>query len=360
MIRLLYRYIRKSSFIILSMVSIIMFLNILIGSVQAATKSMIEVNNQLTSNYIGLAFNDDINSSEMFDIIEKIKSIDNIVLKYYMQDGFSESITSEGIYFNGEFSTEYNLIEGRFFKKEDFYGKENLAVVGKDVLKYLIEENGEKYIIRGMEKYKVIGIIGNENRKSRYNNLVLYNLNSILDNTKLLDTTTWWLDSKKYSQNELKEKINQLSKENKIIPTDQIITYPNPLKSAIKLSKNFIFSFILIIICIFITLIRATLLWLESIALEIGIRKSYGASNLNVFLEITKRYIIISLLSTLLSIIIQNLMYELNFVNFISFKVNYEVLLLSLGVTIFIGVVFIVITTYKLNKMQLNNLLRGK
>ncbi|WP_181150887.1 ABC transporter permease [Paenibacillus sp. PCH8] len=53
------------------------------------------------------------------------------------------------------------MVEGRFFRKEDFYDKEKLAVVGKEIqrseLKY---KNGKLYYIYNNDEFEVIGTMG--------------------------------------------------------------------------------------------------------------------------------------------------------------------------------------------------------
>lgn len=52
------------------------------------------------------------------------------------------------------------LIEGRFFQKEDFFGQSNYAVVGSQILNQLESEEGTYYLTYGNLTYEVIGIIG--------------------------------------------------------------------------------------------------------------------------------------------------------------------------------------------------------
>lgn len=99
--RYLYKYIRKTNFIMLCIILILIFFSLIVGNVENITKSILEVNNQLTSNHIGINFNDRIGNEEVIELINKIKQNENIIVKYYLQTGFDYDVKSEGIYFNG-------------------------------------------------------------------------------------------------------------------------------------------------------------------------------------------------------------------------------------------------------------------
>ena len=356
--RFLYRYIRKTNFIVLCIVSMLLFFSLIVGNIENISKSILEVNNQLTSNHIGISFNDILKNDEIIELINKIKQSKNIIIKYYLQSGFDYDVKSEGIFFNGSFNNSYNLLEGRFFTNEDFNTDSNLAVIGKDILKYTKIENNKRYILRGLDKYEVIGIIGKEDLSSRYDNTILYNLNSILNNNESLNKNTWWIDSLYNSKNEIKEIVTNVVNNESIQIIDKVENSPNPLEQAVKLSKTLIMSFILIILCIFLTLVRSILYWIESISLEIGIRKNYGATNKEVFFNIVTRYILISIFSMIISLIIQKLFFKINFLGLLNYQISYINIMLSISFIIILGVIFIFIAMYKINRIEINKLLK--
>ena len=241
---------------------------------------------------------------------------------------------------------------------EDFKTNDKLAVIGKDVLRYTIVEGDRRYILRGMDKYEVIGVIGKENLSSRYDNKILYNLNSILDKKEILFKSTWWVDSSYKSKNEIKEFIENIGNENKIQIIDETYMGPNPLEEAMELSKTLIVSFILILLCVLLTLIISILYWIEGISLEIGVRKNYGATNKKILWDIIKRYIFISIFSMFISLVIQIGLFKNNILGSLNYKISYINIILSVFLIIILGVIFIFISIYKISKIQISRLLR--
>lgn len=357
--RYLYRYIRKTNFIVLCIVSMLLFFSIIVGNVESITKSILEANNQLTSNYINIKFNDELQNQEVLELINEIKESEDIIIKYYLQTGFDYDVKSEGIFFNGTFNNSYNLLEGRFFTKDDFTIDANFAVIGKEVLKHTKMENGRRYILRGLDKYEVIGVIGKEKLSSRYDDIILYNLNSILNSNEILNKYTWWIDSLNKSKVEIKKDVTNIGDNQLIQIIDGVDNSPNPLAQAIKGSQTLIASFILIILCVLLTLVRSILYWIENISLEMGVRKKYGATNKELFFDIVKRYILISMGSMIISVIIQKVLLKLNFLELVNYQISYINIYLSIMFIIILGIIFICIAMYKISKFEINQLLKG-
>ncbi|MBQ3423198.1 MAG: ABC transporter permease, partial [Romboutsia sp.] len=236
--RVLYRYMRKTNFIVLCIISILLFFSLIVGNIENITRSILEVNNQLTKNHIGIGFNDELENKEVIELINKIKSNKNIIIKYYLQNGFDYDIQSEGIFFNGVFNNSYNLLDGRFFTTEDFNKNNKLAVIGKDVLKYTKVNGNKRYIFRGLDRYEVIGIIGKDDLSSKYDNKIIYNLDSILNDDEILNKYTWWVDSYDKNKSEIKDIISNIGNNALIQIIDSTATPPNPLQEALTLSKT--------------------------------------------------------------------------------------------------------------------------
>ncbi|ASW42393.1 ABC transporter permease [Clostridium isatidis] len=358
--RCLYRYIRKTNFIFLCIVSMLLFFSLIVGNVENITKIILEANNQLTSNYISIRFNDKLENQEVLELINKVKQSEDIIIKYYLQTGFDYDVKSEGIFFNGTFNNSYNLLEGRFFTKDDFRADANFAVIGKEVLRYTKVENGRRYILRGLDKYEVIGVVGKEKLSSRYDDIILYNLNSILNNKEILNKDTWWIDSLNKSKIEIKEEVTNIGDNQFIEIIDEVDNSPNPLAQAIKRSQTLIISFVLIILCVLLTLVRSIIYWIESISLEIGVRKKYGATNKEIFFDIVKRYILISTGAMIISIIIQKVFLKINFLELVNYQISYINIILSIMFIITLGIIFICIAMYKISKIGINQLLKGR
>lgn len=358
--RVIFRKLRKTNFIIMCIVSMIIFLSVIVGNIESSNNSMIEVNNQLTENYREISFNDQLNQEEIITLLNKVAVEEEIIIKYYAQTGFNFDAYTEGVYFNGKFNYSYNILEGRFFEEVDFKSGNNVAVIGKEILEQVKYEDNKKYIFRGLEKYEVIGVIGDKDIASSYDNTVLYNLDSILSGKEFLRAMNWRIDSGVRTKEEIESMVNNIDTLGNIIIYEGMNVYPNPLKSAIKSNKNLIISFIAVIASVLITLIRCILYWMDSISLEIGVRKNYGASDRDVFIDIVKRYTIIAIISITLAVSIQYVMLKTKFIEIINYKINYIHIGFELGFLLVLGIIFIAISMYKINKTQINDLLRGE
>ena len=63
---------RKTNFIVLCIISILLFFSLIVGNIENITRSILEVNNQLTKNHIGIGFNDELENKEVIELINKI------------------------------------------------------------------------------------------------------------------------------------------------------------------------------------------------------------------------------------------------------------------------------------------------
>lgn len=94
---------------------------------------------------------------------------------------FKENISDDpyikGIYINGKPKLP-STIEGRFFKEEDFFSDNRIAVIGKNVKNTIIKKNKEYYSFDG-EFYEVIGKMGGD-FETKIDHTVYLNLNKTL------------------------------------------------------------------------------------------------------------------------------------------------------------------------------------
>lgn len=195
----------------------------MISNIEKTYKSILESNNELSHNSISLSF--DINSpqSDIYKCINSMKSIENNIIYYEAPSSFDYMLSSKGVYFNGDFNYSYNILEGRFFTKEDMDSTENLAIIGKNIIEYTIIENNQRYLKQGNEKYKVIGIIGKNNLSTRYDDLVLYNLNSILSRNEYVFGNTWYIDNLSLDRSNVIKNVNSSINNNLVQISFQIL-----------------------------------------------------------------------------------------------------------------------------------------
>jgi putative ABC transport system permease protein len=336
------------------------------GYVEKTYQMILEANNFKTINHITFVFNE--NSSGLKNIIkslEEIESQKNIIITHEAGRVFIPGASHLGIYFNGIYKNGYNLLEGRFFTLKDFRENKKVVVIGKKLInsQSVQTENGKRYLRRGNDKFLVIGVMGKKDSDTQYDSRILYNLNiDLKDKDTNYLQQIWNLDSVIKGESNLKNIINRINKENngnliRIIYEDKSVS---PLISAVQNSRTLILNFSLIILCIIITLVRATVHWIEKISLEMGIRRMYGASNKNIIFHITRRYLSISVISLIIALIFQKLLILGNLLQIQNSSLNGLNILVSVIFILITGSIVIGISTFNINKTQISYLIKGK
>ncbi|MBQ6172535.1 MAG: ABC transporter permease [Clostridia bacterium] len=120
--------------------------------------------------------------------------INRYINAFYKGDDF---IDERGLYFNG-YIDPVNMLEGRFFTKEESAGKEKIAVVGKEIYnKYVtVNENNEPiYHCDALDMdLKVIGVMGKEDQATSIDLTVFIPINHAM--SKFLGAGSYTLDGK--------------------------------------------------------------------------------------------------------------------------------------------------------------------
>ncbi|WP_147566245.1 ABC transporter permease [Clostridium tyrobutyricum] len=364
--KLLKKYLRKTQFLILSLTFILVFASLMAGYVEKTYQMILEANNFKTINHIAFVFNEKGSGlKDMIKSLEEMESQKNIIITHDAGRVFIPGASHLGIYFNGIYKNGYNLLEGRFFTLKDFRENKGVVVIGKKLInsQSVQIENGKRYLHRGNDKFLVIGVMGKKGSDTQYDSRILYNLNiDLKDKDANYLEQSWNLDSVIKGQNNLKNIINEINKKNNgdligIIHEDKSVS---PLISAIQNSKTLLLNFSLIIVCVIISLTRATLHWIDKISLEMGVRKMYGASNKNIILHIIKRYLSISGISLVISFIFQKLLILGNLLKIQNSSLSRFNILASVLFILIIGSMIIGISTFNINRTQISYLIKGK
>ena len=340
-----------SIFIFLCIIIIVFFSFALIVNVQKLEESYSEVSNYNTENMISIgerAGEDILEKKEYFEFFESIKQKEDIILKISGGDvGFENFMSNVGIYFNGKVNNLYNVLEGRFFNADDLNSTDKLVVVGKEVLNKCIYEDGERYLLREKGKFKVIGVVGKEDFQTQYDDIIIYNLNSLIYDIRDVNFLNWKLDSVVYGAEELKSIVEEYDN-SKLLQGYVLEEDTTALEKALKNNEDTIISFALIIITVFLALIQAILYWVNSLKIEIGVRKSYGASNNNIIVQLLKRYYLVTITAATVAIIGVKVIVETFSIKLLMFQFNMEtlvsvaVLLIILGVVPLTSIIYII------------------
>lgn len=363
-IKALRRETRKSKFIILSIISILLFVIIITGNINKAYDSILEFDNQFTNNAISISFDDKLEHKEVLNKILTIKQNKNIIIRFTCnvfdyESNYIGDCNCEGIYFDGDFNNSYNLISGRFFNKNDFEGNNNLVVIGKDMLKYTKTEGEKRYLLNGETKFEVIGVVGKEGISTMYDDKIIFNLNYIFNNEYLVTKDLWSLDSTILTKQQLMDIVRNV--DGNINIRDAVIEKrPNPLGEAIDQSKELILGAFGVIFCAIFTLFISLYNWIDLIKLEIGIRKCNGATKGNIITIILRRYLIYSFIALNISLLIYYLLHIINFGGLFDYKINYLNLIIVVGTVVLIGFFTIIISLYKISTIEIGKLMRGR
>ena len=350
---------KKSFLVFLSIFSISLFSLILFGTIKSSSSVLNKLNSFYTESRVSIEFNGQINISEIKEMLLGLCIDENIILSYANgSDTDLAGNTSQGLYFNGEFNPNFNILEGRMLNKDDMQSNEKLAVVGADFYDLIYSKNNEKYITLQNNEFKVVGVIGESNNKITYNNLVLYNLQSIIDTPSILYGGVD-INSYKYNQEELKNKIEGL--ESDIISGIYMIgeSFPEKNITAVALNNHIISSFILIILCFLCTLIKGLSFWIDRISLELGVRRTFGANNKNILSIIVQRYTTIFLSATMLALVAGTILNKLKVLRNINLSIDMDILIFILILYIFLIVISLLIIYIKIIKLNIRSIIRS-
>jgi putative ABC transport system permease protein len=329
--------------------------------VDKENRSILELNNFKTKNSVNFSIVDNLKSSQIIDTINSLKKNKDIIITHLYGMQFEPGTMGEGIYFNGDYKNQYNLLEGRFFNKTDFQSNKKIAVIGKGVLDKTHVKNGKRYILSGADEYEVIGVVGKKNISTRYDILVIYNLNLELNNKDIIKYNNWTLDSLNLEEKKLQNMLCNINEEYKSVRI--LLKYKegqfNPLESALKNTDFLIYNYLLIIGCVFFSLVRSIYFWLDNIRLEIGIKKLLGATDRDLLLDILQRYVIIFLISILIAIGIQKILMYFQILGCEDFLVTFKNIGIVILFQVIISLFFITISMIKVNRITPSNILKG-
>ncbi|MGL4992169.1 MAG: ABC transporter permease [Sarcina sp.] len=291
---------RKSFFIFSSFFAMNFFLILIIGILNTSNKELNKLNDFYSESRVSLNFDNIYDTENIKKELKKIMNLKDVNINFNTA-GDTALLESkvEGVYSQEDYKVSFNIIEGRMLKKEDLNNKEKLAVIGKDYIPHCIKKGSTKYIKRNGEEFKVIGIMGEVQQETSYDDILLYNLKSILDSEKSF-AGVFSFTSEVYTSQELINIIDSnLSGENIAALYEVGEVFRSPTISSIFININLISTCFLLILCLFLTLILSVFQWLDTLKPEINIRVLVGATKKDIKKLLIKRLIIIFLSSNI-------------------------------------------------------------
>lgn len=290
---------------------------------------------------------------------KKGKEIDSDILNlkedYFLMKEDVEGLDTYGVYLKGNLKKIPPIKEGRFFSEEDFNKDRRLAVIGKGMLENTTEENGERYYYLKNNYYKVIGVLGNEKKETTYDYNVYVNLDSLVNEDVFNLHGKFTLDAGDKSKSVLEE-IKEKYKNNDVNIQEIKKQSHSPISKLLKEDYSTIVIHILkVLLILIVSVLLVTNFWIKDKSKEIGIRRAIGSSKLRVSLGILKELIIVNILSFALGYSLYLIISYLKDGYFHFYVISMCVVFI---ITLFTGLLSVIIPLYKANKMQPKEIMR--
>lgn len=360
---------KKMIFIIMIFSSIVFTFSIVSSILISDYKMSQELNyiENLNNRYITFTSIDDskkgkIAISDVISILDKY-SDSKVYIEYepipkYLTD---TTLFGKGVYYNCDANNNFPILEGRNFTLDDITCKDKKILVGKNLKQQIVNKNNKDYFIIDREEFEVVGILGVEEKKSGYDDTFIINLrstNEFLDTRAMLKLGVSNLTE---LEGILKEYKTFFENNNTYINiTDENHRNPNLVDIFMK-NADFANIFILVFAMGIMNLVIVMVYWMNKNIKEIGIRKAYGATNMQISLHILKQYE----LGIVFSVVIGTLMHFLSkpilslIFPMYKFDLHYENIILSTLIFMLIGAIFVIIPLIKARKLQPVIIMKG-
>lgn len=348
------------------MTVMIIFSILIISTVEDYTEFVKQQKELEEQNNIKFNFALELSDQERENILNRLFNDRRIsVMISGSQIRFEPGTFSVGMYLN---SNNYNMpmLEGRFFDKEDFNNNDKEVIIGKEVLSsgIVLIKNGEKYIKRGVEEYKVIGVIGNEKKRTYYDYHLFFKINNFSIDT--IKNNTFTITSDYISIEEINQVLEDISIEKgkelfiNVNITEKSDGTQDLFSRAVGIGGLYLIFYVSAFFCALLTYILSLFNYINGIKNEIILRKVYGANKYNLLEEMVGRYILISIIALVLSSIFSYIINKFSIFNgsYINFKSISSIALFNIIVVI--GIVFILINHIFINKVQPVEILKEK
>lgn len=301
---------KKSLGILIIFFTINLFIATAVGFMETIIDNIYAQNGYMSSNNITFELcpqGKKVSGEDFLNTVDTYKGIVIFKSLYSSEDDIAKSIFGKGVYFKDKDFGHPPLLQGRYFEISDFKKDIPIAIVGKNLLKKTNVLKNQRYYLYEGVNYKVIGILGNPNYSTPYDNMYMINLNSGLKNVQdicMMNNISWQIDNVNGNTRKCFQDImNKLGLEAEIPPNAK--QQLNPLNTALQQNKSLLEIAATVVFTLFITIINITLFWIYNRKKEIGIKKAFGASNIKIIAEMIINYTFICLCSAVLAIIVQ-------------------------------------------------------
>lgn len=362
----------KSVGYIITIFSLIVFTFSLFTSIVISDyKNIKEVNNFKNNNTKAFKFDDSkeeskkIEFKKLVEVLDSYKNSDiylefNPIPKYLA----TNTLFGKALYYNYNINNNFPILKGEDFTLEQINSTEKLVLVGKNLKENIISEDGIEYFTIDDVKYKVLGILGIDNKKTCYDDLFIVNMKSMdyySDNR-----ATWSLNvSLEEDLNSILDNYKNIGLNNNSLLEFSEANNQNTeisIKDIFENYSDFIYIFKMIFRFGILNLIIVVYFWFDRSIKEIGIRKAYGATNLSMVKFILKRYELSILLSIFIGLLLHYIFKSILSTMFpmFSFDIYLENVLIATIVFMFIGLLAAIIPFIKAIKVQPIIIMKGR
>ncbi|MGL4971003.1 MAG: ABC transporter permease [Cetobacterium sp.] len=291
------------------------------------------------------------------NIIDVLKKYDNTAV--YIDQINIDVCYGQAIYYNN-YNNNIPMINGKFLSNDDFLNDEcRSIVIGKDLEKYVkIYTSTGKKVIRIQDiDYDVIGVMGYENQVSILDSRFFININGFLHSNPINNNTRMNLTTNQDTQSEL---LKDLDKSFNDISVEDNNNNSNMVSQIALNSKNLIAIVVIMVILFILNIINITSYYIKDKLKEIGIRKSYGARQVNIFKNILKDYLLVVTIGNIISLLIYAIIIKSNMSAWL-FGSGFYILpiIVTYTITTLIGVLIAIIVLAGCNKYPMNILIKG-
>lgn len=321
------------------------------------------------------AYRDNVTKNLLFSKNARDLNIKNVqipdFMEYLMFDFEDSAISKKNISigaFEGEAilikNFDYDspkLIEGRFFNEEELVSKEPVMVGNKTLVKHFgtISKNGNEYIFYNGVEYKLIGIMGYQDKDTIYDykfyiNLLPYLASESPENIE----DEWSIYTEDKSDllkvtNSLKQNLNT---QIEFLDNEESSSV---LASVIRDYNMVMITLVVLFIVLFLNTASISVYWIDSKRKEIGVRKAFGARNFQIIKRLILEYMFFALLSFLAGLIVYIIIIKLNLLNLFNSDIylatSFIVLLTCLAFAFF----SIIMTASRTLKVPPSDIMKG-
>ncbi|WP_207649438.1 ABC transporter permease [Clostridium kluyveri] len=198
------------------------------------------------------------------------------------------------------------LIKGRYFKENE----KNSLIMGKDI--YSV--NSSDFFKLYNKNYKIIGVSGLKD-KTGYDEKIFIKLNDMpndmLEILKSQPSLNISVRSNYNAKTEINNFVSNLNKVN-LQQKVKIVDENNNNNISYESLQELLGAPIRLVLIAMINLVIVSYLWIYTKRKDISLRKALGASNIDIIMYIWGQIFICSLVSALMTFLIQHLLYKAN------------------------------------------------